>query len=214
MSRTYSIGVASVPLAIAVDDQGPVSGLTITAKVVRLSDEALFDFNDSTFKTSGIAQPTETLPESSAQAGLYVGTWDTSGISTDTEVSVLYESTATQVFIEEESIHLAPAPTVSAALTTMFLEAVIDKTQRTMTVVYGLSDDNGLVNSSSAVLTITDEVGTVLFSATTSSGSGLHRKVFPNVSVIPNRIMTVTADFTVGILTISRVQALKILGTA
>ncbi len=214
MSRTYPIGTADVPLVIAVDNQGPIAGLTVTAKIIRHTDEAIWDWSDNTFKASGVVQPTETLPASPSQSGLYVATWDISGISVDTEVSIIYQSTATEVFIEEESIHLVPAASVSASLTTMFLEAVIDKTMKTLTVLFGLSDDSGLVVSTAAVITISDELGNVLFSSSTTSSTGIHRKVFPQAQLIPNRILTAAVDFTVGVSTVSRIQALKVLGAA
>ena len=75
-----TISDSSFPLEVAVDHDGGVTGLTITASVRDVDDSTSYlDFNDDTFKTSGWTAKTLTLSEFGL--GFYGSTLDISAIT-------------------------------------------------------------------------------------------------------------------------------------
>lgn len=214
--RTFPVGQSSVPLIVTVNNNGPVTGLTVTARVLVPGTNLEFDFNDNTFKTIGSAvQPTLTLTEivSPISGGVYVGIWDTTSIVADTETLVLYESTGAATFIADDPVDFQTAGAGTTTIINGFIEAAFDKTNRTLTLVGGVKNaESGLIASSAAVFTVKDELGNTVFVANTTSVTGVHRAVIPNVSIVPNRVLVVEADFTVGPSTVSTIDTLAVIG--
>lgn len=212
--RHYAVGTAAVPLILTVNDDGAVSGLTIKALILRISDGAEWDFSDNMFKIPGfVVTPQLTLVESPTQPGVYLETWNTVSIAGPTETVVIYECTATEFFIQDDPVTFQDASLVG--LVTSFAEAVIDKTQRVMTILLGLkSTTAGLIPTTAATVTVKDEFGNTLFSANTTSITGIHRAQFPNVDIAPNRVLTLYVSFTFGLSTFSTIEAIKVLGTS
>jgi hypothetical protein len=211
--RTYPVGQAQVPFNIAVNKDGPVTGLTVKAKVLRPIDGAQWDFDDDTFKSpGGVVTPQLTLTESTEQPGLYVGPWNTVSVISDTDAIVIYESTATELFIQDDPVSFQTG--VFATVKT-FIEPVIDKTQRTMTFVFGLRNSTqGIIPTTAAEIVIKDELGTVLFTKNTTSVNGIHRAIFPNVDIVPNRVLLIEVEFTFGLSVFNTVDTIKVIGTS
>lgn len=215
MSRAYPTGTPSVPFVLAVDKRGPVAGLTVTAKILR-SDGSQWDFSDNSFKAPGsVVTPTVTLVESAVQSGLYEGTWDTSGIGVNTEAVIIYQSTAGEPFIEDDQVIFTNQASV-ISVSSAFIEPVMDKTQKTLTVVFGLKDSTvGLLATTAATIKIKDELGNVILEKATTSTNGVHRAIFPGVAQIaPNRVYLFSIDFTIGLSTFSTADAMKVIGVA
>lgn len=211
MSRSYPVGTAEVPLVLTVNDNGPVTGLSIVARIVAPWTGNAFDFSDNTFKPVGsVVTPTIGLTESASSPGVYFALWNTLSIVSDAEAVVLYESTGVTAFVQDEQV-LFQSPLFTQV--TPFIEPVLDATQRTLTVLTGLrSSDGGLIATTQADLQIKDELGAVLFSKTTTSTNGIHRAVFPNVTIVPNRILLVEIAFTFGASVFNAVDTIKVLG--
>jgi hypothetical protein len=207
------VGQAEVPLNIVVNKDGPVTGLTITAKIFRPSDGAQWDFSDDTFKApGGVVTPTMTLPESVDQAGLYVGPWNTVSVIADTDAIVIYQSSATEIFIQDDPVSFQTG--VFATVKT-FVEPVIDATQRTMTIVLGLRNSTqGIIPTTAAVVVLKDELGNTIATANTTSVTGIHRAQFPNIDLIPNRVYLIYSTFTFGLTVYNTVDAIKALGVS
>jgi hypothetical protein len=211
--RTYPVGQAKVPLIVTVNDNGPVTGLSIVARIFRPSDGAQWDFDDDTFKSPGsVVTPDLALVESGDQPGLYLESWNTTSVIGDTDTVVVYESTATAIFIQDDPVSFQTG--VFATVKT-FIEPVVDKTQRTMTIVFGLRNSTqAIIATTSADVTVKDELGTVLFTATTTSANGIHRAIFPNVDIVPNRVLLIEIEFTFGLSTFNTIDAIKVIGTS
>jgi hypothetical protein len=123
---------------------------------------------------------------------------------------VVYESTAGEIFIQDDPVSFQ---STDASAVKTFVEPVIDKTQRTMTVVFGLlSSANTLIATTGAAVTIKDELGATLFATATVSANGIHRAIFPNVDLVPNRVLIVAIVFTLGVNTYSTTDAIKVIG--
>jgi L-lactate utilization protein LutB len=123
---------------------------------------------------------------------------------------VVYESTAGEIFIQDDPVSFQ---STDASAVKTFVEPVIDKTQRTMTVVFGLlSSANTLIATTGAAVTVKDELGNVLMATTTVSASGVHRAVFPNVNLVPNRVLIIAIVFTIGVNTYNTTDAFKVIG--
>jgi hypothetical protein len=211
--RTYPVGALAVPFIVAVNDDGPVAGLTVMAKILRPSDGAQWDFDDDTFKTPGaVVTPQDTLVESTEQAGLYLGSWNTSSIISDMDTVIVYESTATAIFIADDPVSFQTG--VFATVKT-FIEPVIDVTQRTMTIVCGLRNSaQAIILTTAAVVVLKDELGNTIATANTTSTNGIHRAQFPNIDLIPNRVLLVYTTFTFGLSTFDTVDAIKVIGVS
>ncbi len=72
--------------------------------------------------------------------------------------------------------------------------------------------ESGLIASTAGVFTIKDELGNTIKVATTTSTTGVHRAILPNVQLPPNRVLIVEADFTVGPSTVSTIETLALIG--
>lgn len=213
--RTYPVGTTQVPFVLAVDKKGPVSGLTVNARILRPSDGFEWDFSDDSFKAPGsVVTPQLTLTESVTQPGLYLGVWDVSSIVLPTEAAIIYQSTAAEIFIEDDQV-IFQSGSSTVSVTDSFVEPVIDATQRTLTLVYGLRDSNsGILPTSGATVTVKDELGNTLLTQASTSASGIYRSIFPNVQIAPNRVVIVEVVYTLGLGTFITVEALKVLGKA
>jgi len=211
-ARTYPIGTTMVPLVLVVNQVGPVSGLTIIARIYRPQDDTQWDFHDNTFKApASVITPSISMPEASFQPGLYLANWDTSNISGKTEVDIVYTSVFAPDFVEDDQVLFLAPGTISTQ--DLFVEPVVDTTQNTLTCVFGLRDSTqGLINSQAATIQILDELGNVVLSSNTTSTNGIHRVVFPNVKLVPNRIFLASIVFTVGLNTVPTLQAMRFLG--
>lgn len=213
--RTYPVGTSSVPLIVAINDNGPVSGVTLKARVIVPWSALEFDFNDNSFKAVGTAvTPQVTLTESVTSPGVYFALWNTTSVVADADVIVLYEATGLATFILDDPVSFQTAGTGTTSIVSGFIQAVFDRSNRTLTVVGGVKNaESGLLASTAANLLVKDELDQTLMAATTTSTTGLHRHVFPNVSIAPNRILLVHASFTVGPSTYDTVEPLTVLGT-
>lgn len=211
--RTYPVGQAQVPFDIVVNKDGPVAGLTIKAKIFRPIDGAQWDFSDDTFKSPGaVVTPQFTLTESVDQPGLYLGPWNTVSVIADTDAVVIYQSTITAIFIQDDPVSFQTG--VFATVKT-FIEPVIDVTQRTMTIVCGLRNSTqGLIPTTAAAVTLKDELGNTIATANTTSTDGIHRAQFPNIDLIPNRVYLVYTTFTYGLSSFNTIDAIKVLGVS
>ncbi len=130
-------------------------------------------------------------------------------------MAVIYESTAASPFIVDELISFQTAGAGGGAGNLSVVEAVFDRTNRTLTVVSFLQDTQGqVIVSTDMDLTIKDELGQNLFAKALTSTDGIFRAIFPNVSIIPNRILLADMEFTVGPNTIPTTRPLTVLGTA
>lgn len=214
--RTYPVGTTQVPLILTIDREGPVSGLTITARIIVPWTNYAFDFSDNTFKPYGsVVTPTVTLTEWGGYPAIYFYLWDSSSIVTDSDVMVLYECVGTAPFIYDDPISFQTAGSGTTSIINGFCQAVFDLTNRTLTIVAGVKNaESGLLPSTSATFTIKDELGQVEFSGTSTSTTGIHRKIFPNVNLVPNRIYLVDAVFVVGASTFNIVEPITTLGVA
>ena len=214
--RTFPVGKASVPLILTVNNNGPVTGLSPFARILVPALSLEFDFGDNTFKAAGTAgTPTIPLAElpSPSPGGVYFASWITSSIVADTDTLVIYESTSGTIFIADDPVDFQTAGAGTTTIINGFLEAAFDKTNRTLTLVGGVKNaESGLIASSAAVFTVKDELGNVLFVANTVSTTGIHRAVIPNVTITPNRVLIVEADFTAGASVISTVETLAVIG--
>lgn len=212
--RHYAVGTAAVPLILAVNDDGAVSGLTVKARILRVSDGAEWDWSDNMFKAPGfVVTPQLTLVESPTQLGLYFGTWNTASIVGPTEAVVIYESTVTEFFIQDDPVTFQDAALVG--LVSSFIEPVLDKTQRVLTILLGLkSTTTGLIPTTAATITVKDELGNTLFAKNTISTNGIHRAQFPNVDIVPNRVLIFDITFTFGLSTFSTTDAVKVIGVS
>lgn len=214
MSRSYPVGTTQVPFVLAVDHGGPVTGLTVKARILRPTDGFEWDFSDNTFKTPGsVVTPQFTLTESPTQPGLYLGVWNTTSIGLPVEADIIYQSTTIQSFIEDDQVVFS-SQALSISIVDAFAEAVIDATQKTLTIVYGLKDVNtGVLATPACDIAVKDELENVLLTQHTVSTSGIHRAVFPNVKIAPNRVYILTMAFTFGLGTFNAAQPIKILGS-
>lgn len=213
--RTYPAGVTYVPLIVAVNDDGPVSGLTVKAKILRPLDSAQWDFSDDMFKIPGaVVTPQLTLTESAEQAGLYVGPWNTASILVVTDAVVIYESTSLAFFIADDPVSILTNAAGGSAVRP-FIEPVIDVTQRLMTILFGLrSSLSDIIATTSAAVTLKDELGNTIAVANTTSTNGIHRAHFPNLSLVPNRVLLVYITFTFGMSTLDTVDAIRVIGAS
>jgi hypothetical protein len=209
--RTYPVGTPLVTLSVAVNSAGPVTGLAVTARVLDPINATEFDFSTNTFVPNGTAvTPTIPLTESPVQIGVYFGPMVTAGIVAEVQTVVVYQAVAVFPFISEDMLDFYE-PRLD--FLTAFVEAVFDKTNNTLTVLGGVKNGQSVLQITTAgVITITDELETVLFSKATTSATGIHRAVFPNVSITPNRALLVKASFTIGALTINTINTLAIIG--
>lgn len=212
--RTYPVGQTSVPLIVTLNDTGPVSGVTVKARALVPWAGLEFDFNDNSFKAAGSAvTPQATLTESVYTPGLYFATWNTTSVVADADVVLIYEGSGLATFIMDDPVSFQTAGTGTTSIVNGFVQAVFDRTNRTLTVVGGVKNaESGLLASTSANFEIRDELDQVLMAATTTSTTGVHRNVFPNVSIAPNRILLVHASFTLGPSTYDVVEPLTVLG--
>lgn len=212
--RHYPLGTGAVPLILTVNSEGPVAGLTVKARILRISDGAEWDFSDNMFKIPvSVVTPQLTLTESPTQSGVYLGTWATASIVGPTETVVIYESTSIETFIQDDPVTFQDASLVG--LVTSFIEPVLDKTQRVLTVVLGLkSTTTGLIPTTAATVTVKDELGNTLFATDTVSTNGIHRAQFPNVDIVPNRVLIFDITFTFGLSTFSTTDAVKVIGVS
>jgi len=212
--RTYPVGTTSVPLIVTLNNGGPVTGETVKARIIVPWLGLGFDFSDDTFKLIGlVVTPELTLTEALTPGGVYFGLWNTSSIVADAETIVLYEATGTNAFIADDPVSFQTAGSSTASIINSFVQAVFDATNRTLTVVGGIKNaESGLILSTSATFTVKDELGQTLFAGSTVSTTGIHRHVFPNVSLPPNRILLVHADFFAPPSTFSTVEPLTVLG--
>lgn len=214
--RRYPVGTASVPLILTIDREGPVSSLSITARIVVPWSNIAFDFSDNTFKPFGsVVTPTVTLTEYTNVPGVYFALWNSSTIVSDSDVLVIYESVGSAPFIYDDQVSFHTAGVGTTSIVAGFSQAVFDQTNRTLTIVSGVKNaESGLLNSTSATFTVKDELGQVQFSGSSTSTTGLHRKIFPNVNLVPNRIYLVDASFVVGPDTFNVVEPITTLGSA
>jgi hypothetical protein len=96
-----------------------------------------------------------------------------------------------------------------------FIEPVIDATQRTMTIVCGLRNSaQAIILTTAAVVVLKDELGNTIATANTTSTNGIHRAQFPNIDLIPNRVLLVYTTFTFGLSTFDTVDAIKVIGVS
>jgi len=214
--RTYPVGTNQVPLILTIDREGPVSGRVVTARIIIPWTNQAFDFSDNTFKAFGaVVTPTVTMTEWSSYPAIYFYLWNCSTIVADADVMVLYESVGSTPFIQDDPVSFQTAGTGTTTIVNGFSEAVFDQTNRTLTIVAGVKNaESGLLLSTSATFTIKDELGQVQFSGTSTSTTGIHRKIFPNVNLVPNRIYLVDATFTVGASSFNVIEPITTLGRA
>lgn len=213
--RTYPVGTAQVPLVMTVNQSGPVTGLTITARIIVPWVGLGFDFADNSFKPVGsLVQPTVILAAATTP-GVYYALWNTSGIIADAETIVVYEC-ASPAFIQDDPVSFQTSLTGGGGqIVNAFVEAMFDSVQNTLTIVGGIKNgESGLIASTDGIITVKDELNNLLLSQTTTSLTGFHRAVFPNPKIPPNRILFIFADFTVGASTFSTVETLAVLGKA
>lgn len=203
-----------MPLILAVTSDGAVPGLTVNARILRVSDGAEWDFSDNTFKAPFlVATPQVLLIESPTQPGLYLGLWNTTSVTGPTEAVVIYECTAIEFFIQDDPVTFQD--TAMVGIVDSFIEPVLDKTQRVLTIVLGLkSTTTGLIPTTAATVTVKDELGNTLFSTNTTSVNGIHRAQFPNVDIIPNRVLLFDMTFTFGLSTFITTDAVKVIGVS
>lgn len=214
--RRYPVGTTSVPLLLTIDREGPVSGLAITARIIVPWSNQAFDFSDNTFKAFGaVVTPTVTLTEYANVPGVYFALWDSSVIVSDSDALVIYESIGSAAFIYDDQVSFHTAGVGTTSIVNGFSQAVFDQTNRTLTIVSGVKNaESGLLLSPTATFTIKDELGQIQFSGTSTSTTGLHRKIFPNVNLVPNRIYLVDASFVVGPDTFNVLEPITTLGSA
>jgi hypothetical protein len=213
--RVYPVGTSQVPLVVTVDDDGPVSGVPITAKIIAPWAGTQFDFSDNVFKAvASVVQPTVVMTESLDHPGVYFSLWNTSNIVSEADVVAIYEATGTNSFIEDESFTFT-TPGDADTIASSFSETVYDAATKTLTVIAGIKNAAaGILPSTQAAMTIKDELGQTLLAKTTTSTNGLHRAVFPNVTFNPNRILLLFITFTVGAGTFDTVEPITVLGMA
>lgn len=212
MSRTFPVGTEQVALVLTVNDEGPVAGLTPTARILAPLTGFGFDFDDDTFKAIGsIVTPTVTLAPTTT-SGVYAAVWNTENVQADADVVVVYEHGAPSPFIEDEQIVFESNQT---DFVSSFVEAAFDATNRTLTVVTGIKNAfAGILAPSAVTITIKDELDNTLFAKSLSSATGVHRAVFPSVSnLVPNRVLLIYLVFTVGASTYSTVETITVLGS-
>lgn len=211
MSRKFLVGTEEVALVLTVNDEGPVTGLAPTARILAPLTGFGFDFDDDTFKAIGsIVTPTVTLAPTTTD-GVYAAVWNTENIQADADLVVIYEHGAPNPFIEDEQITFESNQT---DFISSFVEAAFDATSRTLTVVTGIKNAfSGLLAPSAVSISIKDELGNTLFAKSSSSPDGIHRAVFGNVtSLVPNRVLLIFLTFTVGASTYSTVETITVLG--
>jgi hypothetical protein len=213
--RTYPVGTSSTPLIVTLNNGGPVTGETVKARIIVPWLGLGFDFSDDTFKLIGlVVTPELTLTEALTPGGVYFGLWNTSGIVADADTIVIYQSVGPNDFIADDPVTFYTAGAASTAIINAFVQAVFDATNRTLTVVGGIKNaESGLIVSTSATFTVKNELDQVLFSGGTTSTTGIHRHIFPNVSLPPNRILLIHADFVAPPSTFSTVEPITVLGT-
>jgi hypothetical protein len=214
--RTYPVGTSQVPLILTIDREGPVSGLVVTARIIVPWTNYAFDFSDNTFKPFGsVVTPTVTLTEWGSYPAIYFYLWNSTSIVTDSDVIVIYESVGSAPFIYDDPISFQTAGAGTTTIINGFSQAVFDQTNRTLTIVAGVKNAvSGLLPATSATFTVKDELGRIQFSGTSTSTTGLHRKIFPNVNLVPNRIYLVDAVFVVGASSFNVIEPITTLGSA
>lgn len=212
--RTFAVGTTSVPLIVTLNSAGPVTGETVKARIIVPWLGLGFDFSDDTFKLIGlVVTPELTLTEALTPGGVYFGLWNTSTIVLDADVIVLYQAIGTNAFIADDPVSFQTAGTGSTTIVNAFVQAVFDATNNTLTIVGGIKNaESGLIVSTSATFTVKNELGQTLFAGNTTSVTGIHRHIFPNVSLPPNRILLIHADFVAPPSTFSTVEPITVLG--
>lgn len=212
--RIFQTGVSSVPLILTLNNNGPVTGSTVNATIIVPWNGLEFDFNDNTFKTAGTAlSPIQAMTESTQQAGVYFFLWNTTSIVADTDVIVVYQSVSPQ-FVQDDPVSFqTSAAGGGSSIVDAFISPVFDEKNGTLTILGGIKNgESGLIVSTSATINVSDELGNLIISQSTTSTNGFHRAVFNNVQIPPNRVLIVEADFDVGASTFSTVETITVLG--
>lgn len=208
----YPIGTTQINLSVIVNNAGPVTGLTVNAKIYEFTTGLQFDFSDNTLKSPGaVVTPTLNLPESALVSGAYEATFDSSSVSTIArDLSVVYTSA---IFIGGERIAFGLSDMSCSGDRT---ELVFDSVNRTLTIVSMLVDSNGeiVTSATSMDISISDEFGNVILSQTVAGSSGVFRHVFNNVQQVPNRVLLLSGSISFGSETFSVNRPIVVLGVS